>query len=132
MVSAPPYRWVGRVLTGLAIAFLVFDATIKFLEIPEVTTSFLALGYSPRLASTVGTLELVCVALYVWPRTSVLGAVVLTGYLGGAVAAHLRVGDPLFSHILFPTYVAGLIWGGLFLREERLRTLVTASVASRG
>jgi hypothetical protein len=72
----------------------------------------------------IGLLELVCLVLYVIPRTSVLGAILLTGYLGGAVATHVRVGSPMLTHVLFPIYVAALVWGGLFLREARLRALV--------
>lgn len=69
-------------------------------------------------------MELICVAIYLVPRTSLLGAILLTGYLGGAIASHVRIGDPLFSHVLFPTYVAALIWGGLYLRDARVRALV--------
>jgi hypothetical protein len=82
------------------------------------------LGWSLSLAPVLGIVLLVCVALYVIPITSVLGSILLTGYLGGAIATHLRVGDPLFSHILFPTYVGALLWGGLYLREDRLRALI--------
>ncbi len=89
-----------------------------------VVESFRQLGYPTSLGLAIGLLELTCLVLYVVPRTSVLGAVLLTGYLGGAVATHVRVGSPLFTHILFPIYVAGLIWGGLFLRERRLLTLI--------
>ena len=118
-------RWAGRTLSGLAILFLLFDSVIKFFPIPAVTESFTQLGYRPELAVTIGVLELICLAIYVVPRTSLLGAVILTGYLGGAIATHVRVGNPLLSHVLFPTYVAALIWGGLFLRRPRLRALVT-------
>jgi len=128
MASVLANLWVGRALSSLAIAFLAFDTVIKLLAIPEVTASFIKLGYSPQLALTIGMLELICVALYIWPRTSVLGAIVLTGYLGGAIATHVRVGDPLFSHVMFPTYVAALVWGGLYLRHERLRAFVRSSI----
>jgi hypothetical protein len=117
-------RWAGRILSGLAVLFLLFDSVIKLMKIAAVTESFARLGYPDSLALAIGLLELVCIALYVFPRTSVLGAILLTGFLGGAVATHVRVGDPLFSHVLFPTYVGALIWGGLFLREDRLRALI--------
>ena len=86
--------------------------------------SFGQLGYPVSLALGIGAVELACLVLYVIPRTSVLGAILLTGYLGGAVATHVRVGSPLLTHVLFPIYVAALVWGGLFLREGRLRALV--------
>lgn len=123
-VTSRKSLWAGRTLSGLAILFLLFDSVIKFFPIPAVTDSFTELGYPARLAVTIGVLELVCLAIYAVPRTSLLGAVILTGYLGGAIATHVRVGNPLFSHVLFPTYVAALIWGGLYLRNERLRALL--------
>jgi hypothetical protein len=89
-----------------------------------VRQSMAELGYPAGMAVKIGVLELACLALYVVPRTSVLGAVLLTGYLGGAIATHVRVGNPLFSHVLFPTYVAAMLWGGLFLRDERLRVFL--------
>ena len=116
--------WAGRILSGLPVLFLLFDAIIKLIKIRPVVEAFTNLGYPPNLAVPIGIVLLVCVALYVIPQTSVLGAIFLTGYLGGAVATHVRVGDPLISHVLFPTYVAAMIWGGLFLREGRLRALL--------
>jgi len=94
--------WIGRILSALAVLFLLFDAVIKLVKIPAVAQSFSQLGYPINLAVTIATLELVCVAVYVIPSTSVLGAILLTGYLGGAIASHVRVGNPLFSHVLFP------------------------------
>jgi DoxX-like protein len=114
----------GRILSALAVLFLVFDAVIKLIKIPPVVEGFAKLGYPANLPVPIGITLLACVAIYVIPRTSVLGAIFLTGYLGGAVATHVRVGDPLLSHVLFPTYVATLIWGGLFLRDDRLRELL--------
>lgn len=114
----------GRVITGLAVIFLSWDAVIKIMNLEVVLESFARLGYPEGIALTIGTLELVCLAVYVVPRTSFIGAVLLTGYLGGAIATHVRVGDPLASHVLFPVYVAALIWGGLYLRDGRLRSLV--------
>ncbi len=116
--------WTGRILSGLAVLFLLFDAIIKLIKIRPVVEGFARLGYPEGVAVPIGVVLLVCVIIYVIPRPSVLGAILLTGYLGGAVATHVRVGDPLFSHVLFPTYVGLLIWGGLYLREERLRALV--------
>jgi hypothetical protein len=116
--------WTGRILSGFAVLFLVFDAVVKFTKIAPVVDSFAQLGYPIGLAPTIGSIALICVVLYVIPRTSVLGAVLLTGYLGGAIASQLRIGNPLFSHVLFPLYVAALIWGGLYLRDEQLSALI--------
>jgi hypothetical protein len=124
--SAPSTRqiWTGRVLSALAVLFLVFDLTIKFLHIVPVTESFARLGIPDHLAFTIAALELFCLLVYLIPRTAVLGAVLLTGFLGGAIMLHVRVGDPLFSHVLFPSYVGAMLWIGLYLRDSRLRTLV--------
>jgi DoxX-like family len=118
--------WTGRIMSGLVIAFLAFDVVIKFVKPapPPVLEVFAHLGWSPSLAPVLGVILLVSTALYVIPNTSVLGAILLTGYLGGAIATHLRVSDPLFSHVLFPTYLGVLLWGGLYLRDERLRVLI--------
>jgi hypothetical protein len=119
-------RWTGRALTGLTTAFLLFDAGIKLVGHPEVTKSSLALGLPVDLAPSLGVLTLICLALHLVPRTAVLGAVLLTGYFGGAILAHLRVGDPLLSHTLFPVYIGALLWAGLYLRDDRVRRLLTA------
>jgi Ca2+/Na+ antiporter len=116
--------WVGRILSGLVVLFLVPDGIIKFIKPAPVIETSAHLGLPLSLANTLGMLLLICTAIYVFPRTSVLGAILLTGYLGGAVATHLRVGDPLFSHILFPTYLGVLLWLGLYLRDSRLRALI--------
>jgi hypothetical protein len=116
--------WAGQTMSAIAVLFLLFDSVIKLVVIAPVVESFAQLGYPVSLARGIGLLELVCIVVYVIPRTSVLGAILLTGYLGGAVATHVRVGSPLFTHILFPTYVGALIWGGLVLREDRLRSLI--------
>lgn len=113
----------GLALSALPVLFLVFDSVIKFTAIPSVTESFEQLGYAPSTAPLIGTIELVCLVTYVIPRTAALGALLLTGFLGGAIATHLRVGDPLLSHTLFPTYVAALLWSGLALRNERVRAV---------
>jgi hypothetical protein len=118
--------WAGRIMSGLVILFLAFDVVFKFLKPapPPVVETMAHVGWSLSLAPVLGVVLLVCVALYAIPMTSVLGAILLTGYLGGAIATHLRVGDPLFSHVLFPTYLGVLLWGGLYLREPRLRALI--------
>lgn len=116
--------WAGRILTGLSVAFLLLDGAMKLGPAAPVVEAMDKLGYPGGLARGIGMLLLTCVALYANPRTSFLGAVLLTGYLGGAVSTHLRVGDALFSHTLFPVYVGAMIWGGLFLRDARLRDLL--------
>ncbi len=124
---SPKRLWAGRILSALAVLFLLFDSIIKLMAIDPVVESFARLGYPPGLSRGIGALQLVCLAAYAVPRTASLGAVLLTGYLGGAVATHLRVGDPLFTHVLFPTYLGVLLWGGLFLRDDRLRVLIPRS-----
>lgn len=116
--------WPGRIVSTIPVVFLLFDATIKLMKIAPVVESFRSLGWDPKIAVAIGTIELACVAVYLFPRTSVLGAILMTGYLGGAIATHLRLGHPLLSHTLFPVYVAALLWGGLFLRNARTRALV--------
>ena len=116
--------WTGRVLSGLAILCLGFDSLGKLLRVQPVIEGTIELGYRGELVFSFGLLLFSCLVLYAVPRTSVIGAVLLTGYLGGAVATHVRVGSPLFSHLLFPTYVAALCWGGLMLRDPRLRVLL--------
>ncbi len=117
--------WIGWAMSGLAIAFLLMDATMKLLALPIVLESSGPLGFpGAAMARGLGLLLLVCTVLYLLPRTAVLGAILLTGFLGGAVATHLRVGSPLFSHVLFGVYLGVLIWGGLWLREPRLRALL--------
>jgi hypothetical protein len=118
------HLWIGRILSGIVILFLLFDATIKFLKLPEVVrTTVGELGYSEHHILIHGVLVLACTILYMIPRTSILGAVLLTGYLGGAIASHVRVDNPLFSHTLFPVYIGIMMWGGIWLREERLRNI---------
>jgi hypothetical protein len=118
--------WTGRVLSGLVIAFLLFDGAIKLIPLQVVTDTMVELGYSGSvdLARLLGVLTLGCTILYAVPRTSILGAILLTGYLGGAMATHLRVGNPLFSHLLFGLYLGVMAWGGLYLRDARLRSLI--------
>jgi hypothetical protein len=110
----------GRIITGMVVLFLVFDALMKLIKEAHVVQAFAELGYPIDLAVVIGTILLACVAVYVIPRTSVLGAVLLTGYLGGAVDCQLRAGKPLFD-TLFPVMFGVLVWAGLYLRDERLR-----------
>lgn len=107
-----------------AVLFLAFDGVTKVMNVAPVRDAMAQLGYPGALSAGLGVLLLTCLALYVAPPTAVLGAVLLTGYLGGAVAAHVRVGNPLFSHTLFPVYVAGMLWAGLALRDARVRALL--------
>jgi hypothetical protein len=116
--------WTGRVLSGIAVAFLIFDSAGKLLQVQPVIEGTRRLGYPEEVVFGLGVTLLSCVLAYTMPRTSVLGAVLLTGYLGGAVATHVRIGNPLLTHTLFPTYVAALVWGGLMLRDARLRAFV--------
>jgi DoxX-like protein len=113
--------WAGRILTALPVLFLLFDIVIHFMKPAVVVTGFEQLGWSASLSVPLAIIELVCLVLYLIPRTSVLGAVLLTGYLGGAVATNLRVGAPMFTNILFPVYVGLFLWGGLYLRDARVR-----------
>ena len=116
--------WTGRILSGLVVAFLLFDATIHILKPAPVIAGFTQLGFPVSVSVPLGVLELVFVILYLIPRTSVFGAILLTGYLGGAIAAQVRIGAPLFSTILFPIYVALFLWGGLYFRDPRVRALI--------
>jgi DoxX-like family len=117
---------IGYGLSGVVILFMLFDGGIKLVPPAMVIETTAQLGY-PATASFVrglGILGLSCTVLYAMPRTSVLGAILLTGYLGGTVATHLRVGSPIFSHMLFGVYLGIMLWGGLYLRDERVRSLV--------
>lgn len=116
--------WAGRILSGIAVAFLLFDAAGKLMRVGPVIEGSVQLGYPERAVLPIGVLLLSGVALYVIPRTTVLGAIYLAAYLGGAVASHYRLGNPLATHVLFPVYVAALLWGGLALRDARLLTLL--------
>jgi DoxX-like protein len=117
--------WIGWTLSGLTIAFMVMDATMKLLALPVVLEASGALGFAgANMARGLGATLITCTILYALPRTAVLGAILLTGYLGGAVAAHLRMGSPLFTHILFGVYLGIMLWGGLYLRDQRLRALI--------
>ncbi len=114
-------RWAARILMGIPVLFLTFDAVGKLVVARPVAAALTELGYPVGVARGLGLVLLASVGFYLWPRTAVLGAVLLTGYLGGAIAAHVRVGSPVFTHLLFPAYVAVLLWGGLYLRDAALR-----------
>jgi hypothetical protein len=115
--------WTGRILSGIVVLFLLFDSITKLITIKPVVDGMRQLGYPVPLAPVIGAILLICVVLYVIPRTAPLGAILLTGYLGGAVASQLRLEMPLLGYTLFPIYVAALAWGGLYLRDSRVRTL---------
>ena len=116
--------WAGRILSALAALFLLMDGLGKVMKPPAVIAGTVQLGYSESVIVSLGVLLLVCTVLYIVPQTAILGAVLLTGYLGGAVASNLRVGSLLFSHVLFPVYIGLLVWGVLYLRDVRLRSLL--------
>lgn len=116
-------KWSGYALTGLAAAFFLMDSVMKLMVLDVVTSTTEQLGWAGEKAFPLGVLLLILTALYVIPQTSVLGAVLITGYLGGAVATHVRIDSPLFSHVLFGVYLGVMMWGGLWLREPRLRAL---------
>ena len=115
--------WAGRIMSGLPALFLLVDGAAKLVKPAPVVEGTIKLGYLESVIVPLGIVLLACTILYVVPRTAVLGAILLTGYLGGAVATHVRVGDPLFS-VLFPVILGVLIWGGLYLRDDRLRALI--------
>ena len=121
-----PALWLGRILSGLVILFLLFDGAIKLVPWPVVTETMDRIGYgsSETLARSLGIVTIACTILYAIPPTSILGAILLTGYLGGAMASHLRIGSPLFSHILFGFYLGLMVWGGLWLRDKSLRASI--------
>lgn len=113
--------WAGRILSGLVVAFLLFDGSIKILKLPAAVEGTARLGYPAGVLVPLGIVLLACVALYLIPRTSVLGAILLTGYLGGATATQVRLGDPWF---VLPVVFGVMAWGGLYLRDARLRALI--------
>jgi hypothetical protein len=131
MVSGARWsRRLGWVLSAVTLLFLFMDAIAKLLAIPVVVASGAALGLpGAGMARVLGALLAMCAILYAAPRTSVLGAILLTGYLGGAVAIHVRAGNPLFSHILFGVYVGAIAWAGLYLRDPTLQTLLPVAKA---
>ena len=110
-------RWTGRIISALVVLFLIVDAGMKLLRVPLVVEGSAQLGFTEMDVVAIGAVLLACSALYVIPRTSLAGAVLLTGYLGGAIATHVRMDSPFFSHTFFPVYVAALVWAGLVLRQ---------------
>ena len=119
--------WAGRVISAIIVLFLLFDSITKLIKVDQVLKASARLGYPESLIPVIGVILLACIILYVIPQTCVLGAILLTGYLGGAVASNLRAGDPLFETI-FPIIFGVLAWAGLFLRDDRLH----ASILWRG
>ena len=121
-----PARWLGRVLSGFVILFLLFDGAIKLVPWPVVTETMDRIGYgsSETLARALGLITVACTVLYAIPSTSILGAILLTGYLGGAMASHVRIGSPLLTHTLFGFYLGLMVWGGLWLRDRSVRALL--------
>jgi DoxX-like protein len=116
--------WGGRIMSGLVVLFLAFDGVIKLVPLDVVVETSRQLGIPEHLARTLGILTLIGTALYAIPRTAVLGAIMLTGYLGGAIYVHVRADSPLFSHTLFGVYLGLLIWGGLYLRDPLVQALI--------
>lgn len=123
---SPAVLWIGRILSGLAIAFLLLDAAMKLVPLRPVIEAMQGLGFGSdaALARGLGVLLLACTILYALPRTAPLGALLLTGYLGGAIAVQLRVGSPWLTHVLFGGYIGLALWLGLWLRSAQLRALV--------
>jgi hypothetical protein len=127
MENSKAMIWTGRTMSGIVILFMVFDVTIKYLDLPIVEQTGIPLGLPPHSAQGLAVMETVILLVYLWPRTAILGAVPFTGLFGATMAIHWRVGDPLFSHILFGFYLALLAWGGLYFRDARLRALLPLS-----
>ena len=127
--ASRPSIWTGRALSGLVILFLVMDAGMKIAALPIVSETATLIGWTaaPGFWQAMGLLLLAITVLYAWPRTAVLGAILLTGYLGGAVATHVRISDPILSHTLFGVYLGIALWGGLWLRDARVRNLLPVS-----
>ncbi|AMX95806.1 DoxX family protein [Mesorhizobium sp. M7A.F.Ca.US.014.04.1.1] len=126
---SPGALWTGRALSGVIVLFMIFDGAIKLPPLDIVIQTMVPLGWpaDPNVARMLGVIGLISTALYALPRTSVLGAILLTAYMGGAIATNVRVDNPLFSHILFGVYLGIILWGGLYLRDSRLRALIPFS-----
>ena len=117
--------WTGFVMSAIVVLFLLMDAGMKLAAVRPVLEAGQQIGFpGVGMARMLGALLLICTLLYAYPRTSLLGAILVTGFLGGAVATHVRLGNPLFSHVLFGVYVGVLLWGGLILRDPRVRALL--------
>ena len=115
--------WTGRIMSGLVIFFMIFDAIFKFFVTEEAVAGTTELGWSVHHLVPLGVIALIATILYAIPATTVMGAVLLTAYFGGAIATHFRIDNPLFSHTLFPVYLAILMWGGAWLRNPSLRAI---------
>jgi hypothetical protein len=115
--------WAGRLLTALPVLFLLFDGIAKLMQVAPVMEASARLEIPGHVIPGLGAVLIAATLIYAFPRTSLLGAIILTGYLGGAICAHLRAGDPAFPTV-FPGLVAAMVWGGLYLREPRLRVLI--------
>ncbi|MER9104832.1 DoxX family protein [Mesorhizobium sp. M0011] len=126
---SPGALWTGRVLSGVIVLFMIFDGVIKLPPLDVVTQTMVPLGWpaDANVARMLGVIGLISTALYALPRTAVLGAILLTAYMGGAIATNVRVDNPLFSHILFGVYLGIILWGGLYLRDARVRALIPFS-----
>lgn len=124
--SLKKLRWAGRALSAAAVAFLLVDGVIKLIPISAVSETLSQLGFptTPGFERGLGCVGLACTVVYAIPRTTVLGAILLTGYLGGAMSAQLRVGNPVFSHLLFGAYLGVAVWGGLWLRMPAIRLIL--------
>jgi hypothetical protein len=116
--------WTGRVMAGIVILFMLMDSVFKFITNEQVTEGATSLGFQLHHLPIMGTLGLFSIILYIIPRTEVLGAILLTGYWGGAIATHVRLDNPLFTHILFPVYLGALAWGALYVKSEKFRDLI--------
>ena len=114
----------GRIMTSFIALLLTFDVSAKLVRAQAVVDGSAKLGFTPDQMFVVGVIGAVCLVLYLIPRTAPIGALLWTGYFGGAIVTHLRVGDPLLTHILFPIYVSALLWGGLYLRDPRVRAVL--------
>ena len=116
--------WTGRIMGGIVILFMLMDSIFKFVVTEDVVKATTDLGFQAHHLPILGTLGLIATVLYILPRTEIFGALMLTAYWGGAIATHVRLENPLFTHILFPVYLGILAWGALWIKSERLRKLV--------
>lgn len=117
-------RWAGYALSAFVTLFMLMDAMLKLLQLPIVLETTAQIGWPIASVVPLAIVLLICAALYAFPPTAMLGAILLTAYLGGAVATHARIGSPVFSHMLFGVYLGAMLWGGLYLRDDRLRALI--------
>jgi hypothetical protein len=124
VIASGPMVWIGWIMSGIVVLFLLFDGITKLIMIDPVVDATIRIGFPLDVIRPLGIVCLACAILYAIPRTSILGAILLTGFLGGAVASKVRLEDPLFSQVLFGVYVGVLAWAGLYLRDGRLRSLI--------